>query len=113
MTSTPTERAASTVILRSTDDLLAERGKVHGEFKDHARVTQGLKLVMYNETRYGLLPAHHREALEMIVHKIGRVIAGDPNHRDHWDDIAGYARLVSQRIPAEPDAPQPRKEGTE
>jgi len=111
MSESPTERAASPVILQSTDDLLAERGKVHGEFKDHARVTQGLKLVMQNEGRYGLLPLHHREALEMIVHKIGRILAGDPNHRDHWDDIAGYARLVSQRIPAELDAAQPRKEG--
>jgi hypothetical protein len=36
--------------------------------------------------------------LEMIAHKIGRVLAGDPNHADHWDDIAGYARLVARRV---------------
>jgi hypothetical protein len=38
------------------------------------------------------------EALDMIAHKIGRILAGDPNHADHWDDIAGYARLVARRV---------------
>ena len=28
------------------------------------------------------------EALDMIFHKIGRILAGDPNFRDHWQDIA-------------------------
>ena len=34
----------------------------------------------------------------MIVHKIARILAGDPNHADHWHDIAGYAILVEERI---------------
>ena len=39
-----------------------------------------------------------KEALEMIQHKIGRILAGNPDHKDHWDDIAGYAKLVSDRL---------------
>lgn len=38
-----------------------------------------------------------RESLSMIFHKIGRILAGDPNFRDHWDDIAGYAKLAADR----------------
>jgi hypothetical protein len=33
----------------------------------------------------------------MIAHKIGRIIAGDPDFRDHWDDLAGYATLIAQK----------------
>ena len=36
----------------------------------------------------------HLEALHMIFHKIGRLVNGNPNHRDSWVDIAGYAQLV-------------------
>jgi len=38
------------------------------------------------------------EALEMIVHKIGRIVNGNPDVVDHWVDIAGYAKLVSDRL---------------
>jgi hypothetical protein len=34
----------------------------------------------------------------MIVHKIGRIVNGNPDKVDHWDDIAGYATLVSDRL---------------
>ena len=36
----------------------------------------------------------------MIAHKIGRILAGDPNHIDHWLDIAGYATLVAKELEA-------------
>jgi len=38
------------------------------------------------------------EALEMIVHKIGRIVNGDPDVTDHWVDIAGYATLIAERL---------------
>ena len=34
----------------------------------------------------------------MIACKIARILSGDPNWRDHWDDIAGYATLVAERL---------------
>lgn len=80
-----------------TNALITERSKTHGDFTDHARITQNLKGMMTAEDRYLFLNACQRESLEMIVHKIGRIIAGDPDFRDHWDDIAGYARLVAER----------------
>jgi hypothetical protein len=38
------------------------------------------------------------EALEMIAHKIARILNGDPNYVDSWLDIAGYATLVAERL---------------
>lgn len=79
-----------------TAALLAERGKTHGDYGDHAHITQDLKGLMYE--RYTINHNHMmREALEMIAHKLGRILAGDPDFRDHWDDIAGYAKLVADR----------------
>lgn len=46
----------------------------------------------------GELPDTHLEALDMICHKIARILAGDPNEPDHWHDIAGYATLVEKEI---------------
>ena len=86
----------------STDALLAERGATHGAFSDHARITQALKAVMDGEPSYHTLTDSQRESLAMIAHKIGRVLAGNPNHADHWDDIAGYARLISLQINGSP-----------
>jgi hypothetical protein len=39
-----------------------------------------------------------QEALDMICHKIGRIINGDPDYADSWHDIAGYAQLVADRL---------------
>ena len=45
-----------------------------------------------------------REALEMIAHKIARILNGDPNYADNWIDIAGYATLVANRLEKEDNA---------
>ncbi len=89
----------------SIDKILQERGNRYGDFTDHARVTQTLKGVMQLFTRTGdsvprwnLMPDIHHEALEMIAHKIGRILNGDPNYADSWDDIAEYAKLVADRV---------------
>jgi hypothetical protein len=80
-----------------TNELLAERGKTHGDFTYHAQVVQELKAVMAAQPNYKRLSRVQREALEMIVHKIGRILAGDPDHKDHWLDIGGYSRLAADR----------------
>ncbi len=80
---------------------LAERRSQHGPFRVHAQVSQRLKNIIFEDsgkTNAELLTAVQREALEMIAHKIGRIIAGDPNHIDHWCDIAGYATLVANDL---------------
>lgn len=86
----------------STEALLAERGKTHGDFGDHARIAQDLKVIVREENdlrpgRNQLMLTHAQlESLEMICHKIGRILAGNADYHDHWDDIAGYAKLCSK-----------------
>lgn len=79
--------------------VLAERGKVHGDFDEPCRIAQGLKAVIRDGVNYkqGRLNAVQMEAIEMIAHKLARIVSGDPSHVDHWVDIAGYAQLVAQR----------------
>ena len=81
-------------------EVLAERGTRYGEFADHAEVTQGLKRFMAQELakRNKVLADDQWEALEMVAHKIGRIINGDPDYADSWVDIAGYAKLVADRL---------------
>lgn len=82
---------------KTLDALLVERGKTHGDYSDRAGMTQRLKLAMRGGVRWNDLLPHEQETLEMIANKIGRILSGDPHFVDHWDDIAGYARLSADR----------------
>jgi len=80
---------------------LEERGKRYGSFAEHAEATQQLKGVMSIYLRrkpVGFLAPDQQEALDMIAHKIGRIIVGDPDYVDNWHDIAGYAQLIANRL---------------
>lgn len=85
------------------DSVLKERGNRYGPFNGHAVITQRLKDVMQNKltnvfTNWDNLSPDKKEALEMIAHKIGRILNGDPEYADSWVDIAGYAKLVADRL---------------
>jgi Domain of unknown function (DUF6378) len=84
--------------MQSVGDTLNQRASTHGSFKDHAKCTQALKRAMRESKNWEMLPDQQKEALGMIVHKIGRVLSGNPNHPDHWHDIAGYSSLVEQEL---------------
>jgi hypothetical protein len=87
---------------------LQERGQRYGRFTVHAQITQDLKRVIADHTplsrtrpdgnRGDHLAPDQQEALDMICHKIGRIINGDPDYADSWHDIAGYAQLVADRL---------------
>jgi hypothetical protein len=82
------------------DKTLAERGTRYGTFAGHAEVSQAIKRVMANELakRNKQIADDQWEALEMIAHKIARIINGDADYSDSWVDIAGYAKLVADRL---------------
>lgn len=75
-------------------EILSERGKRYGTFDGHAKVTQEIKAIMRTGRSWKTMTPSQQESLEMIAHKIGRIINGDPNYDDSWVDIAGYAQLV-------------------
>lgn len=93
--SSPDSTVGKGAAMDSTALLLAERAKTHGSFTTHAETTQKLKCVIHT-SKFDTLSDRHKEALHMILHKIGRIMAGNPNFHDHWDDIAGYAKLGSE-----------------
>lgn len=82
----------------SISEMLMERGKRYGGFMDHARITQGIKDVLHAQPNWGALTVDKKEALEMIAHKMGRILNGDPAFKDSWVDIAGYAQLVADTL---------------
>ena len=84
----------------NVDTILNERGSRYGNFFDHARITYTLKEAAHKfavEKGKAFTP-DQAEAMDMIFHKLGRILNGDPNYADSWVDIAGYAQLVADRL---------------
>lgn len=79
-------------------ETLTERGNRYGDFAGHARITQNIKGAMAASPNWATMPDDMREALEMVAHKIGRILNGDPEYADSWHDIAGYVTLVERRL---------------
>ena len=83
---------------RTVDTVLAERGKWYGAFTGHARISQRLKNTMRAEAGWLKMDPDQQEALDMIQHKVARIINGDPGYLDSWVDIEGYTHLVVKRL---------------
>ena len=72
-------------------DILNEREQTHGDFAKVARVALTLKDTFRGGRHMSVVQI---EALDLIATKLARIVCGDPNVIDHWEDIAGYAILV-------------------
>lgn len=83
----------------SIEETLAERGARYGDFTDRAHIAQRLQSVMRGSTgsQWDCLSADKRQALTVIADKIARILTGDPEYRDNWHDIQGYAKLAEDR----------------
>jgi hypothetical protein len=86
------------------NQMLAERGNRYGSFEGHARISQELKAVMTGSEGWDRLAADQKEALEMVQHKVARILNGNPNWHDSWLDVVGYATLVTSRLEKEHNA---------
>lgn len=84
--------------MTTIDATLVERGACYGLFPEHARITQALKAAMVDSPKWATLRPDQKEALEMIQHKIGRILNGDPDYHDSWHDIVGYTKLVADDL---------------
>jgi hypothetical protein len=87
----------------NVNEMLAGREARYGSFQGHAEISQVIKQVIHSaaKARSKDLESDQLEALDMIAHKIARIINGDPNYADNWVDIAGYATLVANRLEKE------------
>lgn len=84
----------------SVDQILDQRAANYGKFIEGAEIMQMIKRMLHNyvDQRGTSLAFDQLEALDMIVHKMGRIVNGNPDVVDHWKDIAGYATLVADRL---------------
>jgi hypothetical protein len=96
-----TEIGAEMWFASPTEALITERGSRYGKFKDGAEIMQSLKDTMRDVDGWNNLTASQKEALDMIQHKIGRILNGDPTYDDSWKDIAGYATLIVNELNGE------------
>lgn len=82
------------------NQVLKERGKTHGSFPTQANLSQQFKLLISKELsqQFKTLTPAMDESLDMIVHKLSRIICGNAYEKDHWIDIAGYATLVANEL---------------
>ena len=87
-------------LVPTVDTILKERGSRYGSFRDNSRISQELAHIVRKENAVRPqrtqipLTYYELEAIEMIFHKIARIVSGDdPSYADNWDDIAGYAHL--------------------
>lgn len=81
-------------------ETLVQRGHKYGaSFAVQCRVAQGIKSAMEDSVNWAELSADKKEALQMIATKMSRILNGDPEYKDSWHDISGYAQLIEHSIP--------------
>lgn len=82
----------------AVEDTLDQREKTYGSFTGHSALSQAFKSQMKCTDGWSRLQPDQKEALDMIQHKIARILNGDPSYIDSWHDIQGYAKLVEDRL---------------
>lgn len=101
---------------------LTEREQSYGEFAVLANAIQAFKSVYRASPGWKKMTAVQREVFDMMAVKKCRILYGDPQHLDSWEDLTGYPMLATEEfarvdrpmeVPKEPqhpmdlDAPMP------
>jgi hypothetical protein len=79
-------------------ETIAVRDARYGGFGNVAATDYDLKAVMHSKPGWARLTPSMKCSLDMIMHKMARIIEGDPNYADNWHDIAGYATLIDTAL---------------
>ena len=80
---------------RPTESILAERHVTHGDFERNAEISQAIKALLRYYTPADMCKVH-LEVLDMHALKFARILSGQSDFAEHWDDIAGYAKLAAK-----------------
>ena len=74
---------------------IPNRDEQHGGMEAVGQLSQDMKGVLRKGDNWHDLTRGEREALDMIAHKIARILSGaDPHDPQHWEDVAGYAHAA-------------------
>lgn len=88
----------------AVDETIKARHKQYGEYSVNSDLCQAIKDLFRVRPGYRALLPYERESLDMIFHKVSRIVVGaedgaPPSSRvDSWHDIAGYAKLSEDRV---------------
>ena len=77
---------------------LTARGQRYGSFSRNAQFTQTIKQIMRSSQNWDHLADDQKEALEMLAHKVARILCGESMYIDSWRDCIGYLQLVCDRL---------------
>jgi len=83
------------VINQSTEDLLEERNKTHGDATEVYSLARQLQLVIRGASERNLQLASQAE-LDLICVKLARMVY-NPMYNDNYKDIKGYTQLIEKR----------------
>ena len=85
--------------MSDVNETLTVRETTYGDFRHVAYTAQELKKALSTGKSYDMHTSpFQREAIDMICSKLARIVNGDPDYKDSWHDIAGYAKLVEDRL---------------
>ena len=93
-----------------TSELLEQRSSKHGDAVDQFAVAQMLKEefqhhldrnLRYEKIKGSVRGNMIKEGLDMIATKLSRILVGDCTFYDHWQDIGGYGKIVSDFLEKE------------
>ena len=74
---------------------IPNRDQQHGGMEAVGRLSQNLKAHLRDGKNWYQLTDGEAEALDMIAHKISRILSGaDPHDPQHWEDVVGYAQAA-------------------
>lgn len=81
---------------------LEERGTKYGNYLEQTTIISNITDAIHESGNAGIawldMEPDQKDALNMIIVKISRILNGDPDYADNWHDIAGYATLVADRL---------------
>lgn len=86
--------ACSDKIPSHAEELLTTRATTHGSFAHNSRIGQHLRDFFRAQPGWAVANVRTREVLDYVAGKLSRILSGQPDEPQHWEDIAGYATLV-------------------
>ncbi len=82
---------------------IPNRDHQHGGMEAVGEISQHMKMAMRDGRNWESLTPGEQEALDMIAHKIARILSGaDPRDPEHWTDLAGYAHAAMRSREPQP-----------
>ena len=80
------------------EEIIEERDARYGEWAEQATISQRLKRIVGNTPNWSTLEDFQKESIEMCLHKLSRILNGDPDYKDSWEDASLYLKLVVDRL---------------